>query len=1018
MKNIIYVILLLSCYTSIALDEPLKRNVRSHYSEKGKNLVSPPIISASNCNSELTKQFDKRFGTGSGIEYFNSVISTSDGGYLMGGESDGSASGDKSQNPKGPYRLADYWIVKTDSLGNKLWDKTIGGNDFDRLNKIIPTNDGGYLLGGSSISGIGSDKTQASRGYYDYWIVKIDANGNKLWDKTFGGDNDDYLMTIIPTNDGNYILGGISRSGISGDKTQYCQGSDDYWIIKINSSGDKIWDKRFGGNKYDLFGDIVSTDDGGYILAGESYSDYTGDKTSFCDGVSDYWLVKIDSLGNKIWDKKFGGNDTDGTNASFIDASRTKIIKTGDGKYLICGTSSSGISGDKTQSSRGDLDLWAIKFDDAGDKIWDKTFGGNYRDAITSIVLTNDGNILLGATSASTFSGDKTQDSRGLYDFWLVKINSNGDKIWDKRFGGSDKEESLKIVVQPNGTYLLGGTSASGISGDKTQASRGGYDYWIVKVKECQNNSIFCANTSVYLSATGCTGTVTWSTGETGNNITANVAQTTTITATCTVSGLTSGNSNAIVITKPITPSISNISPIPPSSAILTCSTPSRTITASGSDSYLWTGAGGFTASTASANITVGGNYTVIGTSTASGCAASASVMITENKVPPTISVTPTSAILTCSNPNITITASGADTYSWTGTGGFTASTASANITVGGTYTVVGTSTASGCTALASVVITENKVTPTISVTPTSAILTCSNPNITITASGADTYSWTGTGGFTASTASTNITVGGTYTVVGTSTASGCTASASVMITENKALPNVSITGSTGVCTGETLNLIATGGGTYTWAGPNEFSATTAAIILPFAVVTYSGTYTVTVTNSNGCINSVTTLVTVNAIPITPTVQANVSIPASTNITLTASGCGGTLLWFKSSDDSSILMPITPTVTTSYYAKCSTIANSLTCISQASGNVIVTINPILIGIISVKTGDWEDPTTWNVNRLPLVSDEVTIDSNHTVTITTNAAIAKKINDRPNSVIKFGNPSAKLTLGID
>ena len=553
---------MLSSYNSIAFDDPFKRILKDKYLEKERNLVSPPVVSASNCNSELTKEFDKRFGTTSGIEYMNSVISTSDGGYLLGGESDGYASGDKSQNQKGSYSIADYWIVKTDSLGNKLWDKTIGGNDFDRLNKIISTNDGGYLLGGTSTSGVGSDKTQASRGFDDYWIVKIDANGNKLWDKRFGGNNDDYLMTIIQTSDGNYILGGSSRSGISGDKTQSCQGSDDYWIIKINSSGDKIWDKRFGGNKYDLLGDIVGTDDGGYILAGESYSDYTGDKTSFCSGVSDYWLVKIDSLGNKIWDKKFGGNESDGSNASFIDASRTKIIKTGDGKYLICGTSSSGISGDKTQSSRGSVDLWAVKFDDvAGDKIWDETFGGSGWDALTSMVLTNDGNILLGAISTSNISGDKTQDSRGLYDFWLVKINSNGDKIWDKRFGGSDKDEGLKIVVQPNGTYLLAGTSASGISGDKTQASRGGYDYWMVKVKECQNNAIFCANTPVYLSATGCTGTVNWSTGATGSSLTINATETTTITATCTVSGSTSANSNSIVISKPTVPSILNTNP-------------------------------------------------------------------------------------------------------------------------------------------------------------------------------------------------------------------------------------------------------------------------------------------------------------------------------------------------------------------------------------------------------------------------------------------------------------------------
>ena len=331
---------------------------------------------------------------------------------------------------------------------------------------------------------------------------------------------------------------------------------------------------------------------------------------------------------------------------------------------------------------------------------------------------------------------------------------------------------------------------------------------------------------------------------------------------------------------------------------------------------------------------------------------------------------------------------------------------------MGGIYTVIGTS-ANGCTASATIEITENKATPTVTVTPTTAILTCANPTTALTASGASTYSWSGDGGFTASTAIATISVSGTYTVIGTSVG-GCTASASVVITENKVLPTVTVTGSATVCTGETINLTATGGGTYAWAGPNAFVETTAAISLPFAVVAYSGTYTVTVTNSNGCTANATTLVTVNAVPITPTVQANVNIPAGTSTTLTATGCAGTLLWFNAADNSSVTMPITPTATTTYYAKCSVTENSVTCIGQASGNVVVTVGPMII--ISIKTGDWEDPTTWNVGRLPLVTEEVTIDSSHTVTITNTTATAKKLIYKTGSTLNFGNSTAKLTLG--
>ena len=223
------------------------------------------------------------------------------------------------------------------------------------------------------------------------------------------------------------------------------------------------------------------------------------------------------------------------------------------------------------------------------------------------------------------------------------------------------------------------------------------------------------------------------------------------------------------------------------------------------------------------------------------------------------------------------------------------------------------------------------------------------------------------------------------------------------------------ITGSATVCTGETLNLTAIGGGTYAWNGPNAFNETTAVVSLPNAVIAYSGTYTVTVTNADGCTATATTLVTVNAVPITPTVQANVNIPIGTSITLTATGCAGTLLWYKTSNNSSVTMPITPTDTASYYAKCSVTANSVTCIGQASGNVFVSVGPMLV--VSIKTGNWEDPSTWNVGRLPLITEEVKINFGHLVTITTpNQATAKKVVYQLGATIRFADSMSKLTLG--
>ena len=133
----------------------------------------------------------------------------------------------------------------------KQWDKTFGGSNNDDLSSLQQTSDGGYILGGYSASGISGDKTEASRGNNDYWIVKTDANGNKQWDKTFGGSSDDQLYSFQQTTDGGYISGGRSTSGISGDKTEASKGSYDYWIVKTDANGNKQWDKTFGGSNVD-----------------------------------------------------------------------------------------------------------------------------------------------------------------------------------------------------------------------------------------------------------------------------------------------------------------------------------------------------------------------------------------------------------------------------------------------------------------------------------------------------------------------------------------------------------------------------------------------------------------------------------------------------------------------------------------------------------------------------------------------------------------------------------------------
>src|SRR6478752_4976609 len=240
----------------------------------------------------------QRAAGGAYEDYFTCMVVTNDGGMVAGGYSYSNISGEKTADSWGRNGTPDYWIVKYNAAGNVLWDKTIGGYGDDNLRSLQQTTDGGYILGGYSQSNAGGNKTENNKGLNDYWIVKIDAVGNIQWDKTIGGSSWDYLAAIKQTADGGYIVGGNSDSQISGDKTQNSKGDLDYWVVKLNSSGNIEWDKTVGGAGREIFSELVQTTDGGYLLAGTSLSNISGDKTDNSRGGSDYWVLKLGNAGN------------------------------------------------------------------------------------------------------------------------------------------------------------------------------------------------------------------------------------------------------------------------------------------------------------------------------------------------------------------------------------------------------------------------------------------------------------------------------------------------------------------------------------------------------------------------------------------------------------------------------------------------------------------------------------------------------------------------------------------------
>jgi hypothetical protein len=411
---------------------------------------------------------------GSSLDNLYSIQQASDGGYILGGYSISPISGDKTENSWG---LFDYWIVKTDSLGSILWQNTIGGSGGDELRCINQTGDGGYIIGGSSESPISGDKTEDSLGLYDYWIVKTNSLGTIQWQNTIGGSKIDFLNSIQQTSDGGYILGGVSKSPISGDKSEDSLGAD-YWIVKTDSLGTIQWQNTIGGSNEDALAILQQTSDKGYILGGLSNSSISGDKIENSMGLNDYWIVKTDSLGIIQWQNTIGGSDEDWISS---------IHQTNDGGFILGGLSRSPSSGDKTKNCLGGDDYWIVKTDSLGTIQWENTIGGSKNDVLNSILPTSDGGYILGGWSVSNTSGDKTENSLGGYDIWIVKTDSFGTIQWQNTIGGNSQDNLRSFIQTNDGGYILGGNSQSNMSGDKMENCLGSNDYWIVKLTSNYN---------------------------------------------------------------------------------------------------------------------------------------------------------------------------------------------------------------------------------------------------------------------------------------------------------------------------------------------------------------------------------------------------------------------------------------------------------------------------------------------------------------------------------------------------
>ncbi len=430
--------------------------------------------------AQPTVQWDKTYG-GTGWETLEAALKTEDEGFLLFGSSNSPANG--ADITKASRGYDDFFVVRIDSLGKKLWDNRYGGDTSEFGFKAIQ-NSQGYLLIGQSFSRKSGDKSENGRGGSDYWLVQIAPDGTKLWDKTYGGSGHDQPLNAILSDNGNsYIIVGFSDSPISGDKTVANKGKSDIWLLKIDKNGNKIWDKSFGGDENDDYPFALNTTlDGNFILACESVSSRSGDKSEDLRGV----------IGNNkdIWIIKFDPNGQkiwDKTyGSSKIDAIRD-LQELSDGSFLVACSSNGESDFDKTAPNYGNgkFDYWLIKIDKNGRKLWDKTYGGDNDEFVVAIEENKTGYIMLAGQSLSNPSGTKQDNLKGDFDFWLVYINEKGDIIWDQNFGGGRNDAAFQMVKFNDGAYLVCGASSSDKSGDKTEdaRSKNTNDMWVVKIK-------------------------------------------------------------------------------------------------------------------------------------------------------------------------------------------------------------------------------------------------------------------------------------------------------------------------------------------------------------------------------------------------------------------------------------------------------------------------------------------------------------------------------------------------------
>ncbi len=442
------------------------------------------LFSITISNGQSTLNWQKTLG-GTGHDDFSSIVATPDGGYIAVGNHSDVIDGDITVG----HGDDDAWVVKLDADGNLVWEKSFGGALEDNASDIIASGDGNYFVVGTA--GDNTGDIIGNHGGEDLWLLKMDDEGNILWQKCYGGTSDDEGTTIIAAPGGNFLVLGMAKS-IDGDVLMKHGTNEyqDYWAIKIEPDGDIMWNRCYGGTKQESPADIIPATTGGYYANGITMSLGGQGECNIDKWGGSMWLVKISELGVYNWSECYG-TGTMGADSYQLEGPGG-IITTSDAGFAAAAwiDDYDGFADDyPSVHSSGDYTL--LKFNSAGMLEWSSGYGGNHYRA-RDLVQTDDGGYLVVGNSDADDEGDAT-GIFGAEDFWVTKFSSDGLLEWQQCFGGTNDDEAYKIIENGDGSFMIGGKTKSNDGLVTGAHGENHYDWWIIKITP-DGNTIYTEN--------------------------------------------------------------------------------------------------------------------------------------------------------------------------------------------------------------------------------------------------------------------------------------------------------------------------------------------------------------------------------------------------------------------------------------------------------------------------------------------------------------------------------------------